>query len=139
MQGNDFIKILLYSPLQGILGGNLMLITVMGRKSGRAITTPVNYYRDGNILWVISKRDRKWWRNVRGGADVMLRLQGHNMQACAEAITDEQVVGAQIGEYVRHLPTSAAPKGVRLQNGIANREDTGRLAKERLFIKIQLK
>ncbi len=67
MQGNDFIKILLYSPLQGILGGTLMLITVMGRKSGRAITTPVNYYRDGNILWVISNRDRKWWRNVRGG------------------------------------------------------------------------
>ena len=139
MQGNDFIKILLYSPLQGILGGTLMLITVMGRKSGRAITTPVNYYRDGNILWVISNRDRKWWRNVRGGADVVLRLQGRNMQACAEAIMDEQLVGVQIGEYVRHLPVSAAPMGVRLQNGIANREDTARLAKERLFIKIQLK
>ena len=138
MQGNDFIKILLYSPLQGILGGNLMLITVMGRKSGRSITTPVNYYRVENILWVISKRYRKWWRNVRGGADVILRLQGRNMQACAEAITDEQVVGAQIGEYVRHLPMSAAPMGVRLQNGIANCEDTARLAKERVFIKIQL-
>ena len=138
MQGNDFVKILLNSPLQGLLGSNLMLITVLGRKSGRSITTPVNYYRVGNILWVISKRDRKWWRNVRGGADVILRLQGRTMQACAEAITDEQVIGAQIGEYLRHLPMSAAPMGVRLQNGIANCEDTARLAKERVFVKIQL-
>ena len=138
MQGNDFVKILLNSPLQGLLGSNLMLITVLGRKSGRSITTPVNYYRVGNILWVISKRDRKWWRNLRGGADVALRLQGRNMQACAEAITDEQVIGAQIGEYLRHLPMSAAPMGVRLQNGIANCEDTARLAKERVFVKIQL-
>ncbi len=138
MQGNDFIKILLYSPLQGILGGNIMLITVTGRKSGRVITTPVNYYRDGNILWVISSRDRKWWRNVRGGADVVLRLQGRHVQACAEAITDEQAVGAQIGEYVRHLPMSAKPMGVRVQNGMTNCEDTMRLAKERVFVKIRL-
>ena len=68
-----------------------------------------------------------------------LRLKGRNMQACAEAITDEQIIGAQIGEYVRHLPMSATPMGVRLQNGIANREDTARIAKERLLIKIQLK
>jgi deazaflavin-dependent oxidoreductase (nitroreductase family) len=138
MQGNDFVKILLNSPLQGLMGGNLMLITVIGRKSGRTITTPVNYYRDGNILWVISKRDRKWWRNLRGRADVVLRLQGRNIQACAEAITDEQVIGAQIGEYLRHLPMSAAPMSVRLQNGIANCEDTARLAKERVFVKIKL-
>jgi hypothetical protein len=34
---------------------------------------------------------------------------------------------------------SAKPLGVRLQNGLANNEDTARLAKERLFVKIQLK
>ena len=139
MQGNDFIKFILRSPLQGMFGGSLMLITVTGRKSGRAITTPVNYYRDGNTLWVISNRDRKWWRNVSDGAEVTLRLQGRNVQAHAETVLDEQEVAAQIGEYVRHLPMSAKPLGVKLQNGIANREDTARLAKEKLFVKIQLK
>jgi deazaflavin-dependent oxidoreductase (nitroreductase family) len=116
-----------------------MLITVRGRKSGKAITTPVNYYRDGNILWVISNRDRKWWRNVCSGADVILHLQGQDVEACAEAITDERTVSTQIGEYVRHLPMSAKPLGVRMQNNTANCEDSARLAKEKLFVKIQLK
>lgn len=139
MQGNDFIKLLLRSPLQGMLGDNLMLITVTGRKSGRQITTPVNYYRDEDTLWVISDRDRKWWRNVCGGAEVSLRIQGRDVLAHAEAILDEKDVTAEIGEYVQHLPMAAKPLGVRLAQGKANCEDAARLAKKKLFVKIDLK
>ena len=138
MQGNEFIKILLRSPLHGLFSGNLMLITVTGRKSGRAFTTPVNYYSDGDTLWVISNRNRNWWRNVCGGAEVTLRLKGRDVRARAESILDEQTVAKQIVEYVHHLPMSARPLGVRLQNGIPNCEDTARLAKERLFEKLCL-
>jgi deazaflavin-dependent oxidoreductase (nitroreductase family) len=136
MQGNDFVKILLLSPLHGLLGNSLMLITVRGRKSGRAITTPVNYYSDGESLWVISNRNRKWWRNVCEGAEVTLRLNGRDVKAHAESILDEHAVANQIGEYVQHLPMTAKPLGVRLQNGVADIEDTQRLAKEKLFVKI---
>jgi hypothetical protein len=73
-----------------------------------------------------------------GGADVTLRLRGCNVQARAEAIWDEPVIAARIGEYVRHLPGSAKPLGVKLQNGVANCDDTIWLAKESLFVKIQL-
>ena len=58
MNGNSFIAWLLRSPLHGLLSGNTLLITVTGRKTGRPITTPVNYVRDGDRLWVISNRDR---------------------------------------------------------------------------------
>jgi deazaflavin-dependent oxidoreductase (nitroreductase family) len=138
MQANDFVKILLRSPLHALLGGNLMLITVTGRKTGRAITTPVNFFRNEDTLWVISSRSRKWWRNVCGGADVNLHLQGRDIKACAETVLDEKLVADQIGKYVQHLPMAASALGVRLQNGTANCEDTARLAKERLFVKIQL-
>lgn len=138
MQGNDFVKILLRSPLHGLFSGSLMLITVTGRRSGRAITTPVNYYSDGNTLWVISNRNRSWWRNVCGGAEVTLMLKGREVKARAESILDEQTVAKQIGEYVRHLPMSAKPLGVRLQDGVPDCEDTARLAKERLFVKLCL-
>ncbi len=136
MQGNDFIKFVLRSPLHPLFSGNMMLITVTGRKSGRAITTPVNYYSDGDALWVISDRNRTWWRNVCGGAEVTLRLQGRDVKARAEIILDEQAVAKQLSGYVQHLPMSAGPLGVRVKNGVANREDTSRLAKERLFVKI---
>jgi deazaflavin-dependent oxidoreductase (nitroreductase family) len=138
MQGNDFIKTLLRSPLQGLFSGSLMLITVKGRKSGRTITTPVNYYRDGDTLWVLSNRDRNWWRNVCGGAEVTLHFRGRDVKAQAESILDEQAVAKQMGEYIHHLPMAAGPLGVKLQNGVIDCEDAARLAKQKLFVRICL-
>ncbi|MBK6434209.1 nitroreductase/quinone reductase family protein [Candidatus Amarolinea dominans] len=64
MNGNSFIAWLLRSPLNSLLSSNTLLITMTGRKTGLLITTPVNYVRDGDRLWVISSRDRTWWRNL---------------------------------------------------------------------------
>ena len=59
-----FMTWMLRSPFHIFMGG-VLLITVTGRKSGRAISTPVNYARDGDTLLVTSKTDRTWWKNVR--------------------------------------------------------------------------
>jgi hypothetical protein len=61
-------------------------------------------------------------------------MQGCKTQARAELIMHEQAVAIQLGEYVHHLPKSARPLGVRLQNGIVNCEDTSCRAKEKLLI-----
>jgi len=135
MNSNDFVKFTLRSPLH-VFMGDTMLITITGRKTGREISVPVNYYTEGDTLWIISTRTRTWWRNVRTGAEVSLYLHGKNVKGFAEAILDEKAVAARIGEYVLRLPVSAKPLGVRVENGVANCEDTARLAKERLFVKI---
>ena len=137
MNGNDFVKFMLKSPLQ-VFMGNTMLITVTGWKTGRKIAVPVNYYREADALWVITTRSRNWWRNVKDGAEVDLHLHGKEQKGFAEAILDESVVAAHVGDYIRHLPISAGALGVRIENGVPNAEDFARLAKERLFIKIQL-
>ena len=36
----------------------------------KAITTPVGYYRENVNLWVLTSRDRTWWKNLKGGAEV---------------------------------------------------------------------
>ena len=64
MNGNDFVKLMLESPLQ-VLMGNTMLITLSGRKTGRKISLPVNYYQDLDALWVLTSRSRTWWRSAR--------------------------------------------------------------------------
>lgn len=137
MTGNDFVKFFLRTPLY-VLIGNTMLITVTGCKTGVKYTTPVGFYRDGEFLWVISSRDRTWWRNLRGGAEVELHIRGKDMQAFAEAILDEEAVATQVMEYVRRIPMSAKSLGVRMENGEPHPEDAARLAKERLFVKIRL-
>ncbi len=116
MTGNDFVKFFLRTPLY-VFMGDTMLITVTGRKTGKRYTTPVGFFREGNCLWVISNRDRTWWRNLRGGADVELHIRGKDVQAFAEAILDEEMVATQIMEYVRHIPMSAKALGVRVENG----------------------
>jgi deazaflavin-dependent oxidoreductase (nitroreductase family) len=138
MNGNDFVTIMLRSPLY-VFMGNTMLITVTGRKTRRQITVPVNYYRALDELWVITTRSRKWWRNVKGGADVDLHLRGKDLKGFAEVVLDESAVAARIVDYVRYLPISAGALGIRVENGVPNGDDAARIAKERLFVKICLR
>ena len=137
MAGNDFVKFFLRTPLY-IFMGNTMLITVTGRKTGKKYTTPVGFYREGDTLWIISNRDRTWWRNVIGGTNVEMRIRGKEVTGFAEVVLDEEAVATQVLEYVRHIPMSAKALGVRVENGEPNSEDAARLAKERLFVKIRL-
>jgi hypothetical protein len=137
MNGNDFLELMLKSPLHGFMG-NTLLITVTGRKTGRKIAVPVNYYRVMDELWVLTTRSRQWWRNVNGGAEVDLVLNGKKLKGFAEAILDRSAVAARLGDYVRSLPMSAGVLGVGMEHGVPNREDTARVAEERLFVKICL-
>jgi hypothetical protein len=72
-----------------------MLITVTGRKSGRLISTPVNYVQLGNKLMVTSLRGRTWWRNLMGGAPVQAVLRGQHRMGTAHAIANINVSVAQ--------------------------------------------
>lgn len=137
MNGNDFVKFFLHTPLH-IFMGNTMLITVTGCKTGKKYTTPVGFYRDGDTLWIISNRERTWWRNVRDGAEVELHIRGKDVSGFAEAILDEEAVTAQVIEYVRHIPMSAKGLGIRVENGKPHPKDAACLAKERMFVKIRL-
>ena len=138
MNGNSFMIFMLRSPLHGVMSGSTMLVTVTGRKSGRQITTPVNYYQEGDTLWVISNRERTWWRNLKGGASLKLRLRGQELNGFGEVLLDEPAVAVQIGEYVRHLPISARSLGVQVQAGQPDPADLARLAQERVMIRIKL-
>ena len=113
MTGNDFVGFLLRTPLRVFLG-NTMLITVTGYKTGRKYSTPVGFYREGSILWVISNRNRTWWRNVRNGANVSLLLEGKTVNAFAEAELDEKAIEKRLLEYIRHTPMAAKSFGIRM-------------------------
>ncbi len=136
MTGNDFVKFFLRTPLHRFMG-DTMLITVTGCKTGTKYSTPVGYYREGDCLWVMTNRDRTWWRNVRNGANVSLLLKGKTVKAFAEAELNERVVETRLFDYIQHVPMAARPLGIRMENKIPNAEDVGRIAKDRLFVKIK--
>ena len=137
MNGNDFMSWVLRSPLHGMLSNGMMLISVTGHKTGRKYTTPVEYFREDDNLWVMTNRDRTWWKNLKGGAEVSLLLKRKPVTAIADLVVDEKSVESQLYEYIKHVPQAAKPLGIRIENGKANAEDISRTAKDRLFVKIK--
>ncbi|MBK6646709.1 MAG: nitroreductase family deazaflavin-dependent oxidoreductase [Anaerolineales bacterium] len=138
MNGNDFMSWALRSPFHGMLSGGMMLITVTGRKTGRTYTMPVGYYVEGEYLWVITSRERIWWRNLQGGAPVGLFLKRKTVQAFAETETDERAVEARMYEYLRHVPQAAKPMGIRMNANKPDSGDIARTAGDRLFLRFKL-
>ena len=138
MTGNDFMSWVLRSPLHGMLSNGMMLITVTGRKTGKKYTTPVGYYEEGGYLWIITSRDRTWWRNLHGGAEVGLFLKRKPVIASAELELDENVVEVHMFEYLRHVPQAAKPMKIRMEGGNPNPQDIADIAKDRLFVKLRL-
>jgi hypothetical protein len=49
MNGNDFMAWVLRSPFHGMLSGGMLLVTVTGRKTGKAYTLPVEYVQEGRL------------------------------------------------------------------------------------------
>ena len=107
---NGIMRALLRSPLHGLVSRRVVLITVSGRRSGRLYTTPVNYVRDGDIITVISRRNRTWWRNLRGGAQVTVRVRGKDLKGVAEVVVDdkEAVAKALLALHPRYSAERAA-------------------------------
>lgn len=132
---NPIISFILRSPLHPILG-DTMLLTVTGCKTGKKYTTPVGFYHEGDSRWILTSRDRTWWRNVRGGASVSMRWRGKDVNGFAEVVLDENAVAAQVQDYLHHIPMAARSLGVRIENGAANPDDAARVAKERLFVRV---
>ena len=136
---NPMMSWLLRSPLHGMFDREMMLVSVTGRKSGRTYSTPVNYLRQGNTLWVTSTRQRTWWRNLAAGAPVELLLAGHHVKACGWAITDERAVVEGLTAYFEKMPQYAKYYNVALDaTGHPVCADVEHAARERVVIRIDL-
>jgi len=133
--GDFFVKALLNSPLHPILGGSIAVITVHGRKTGRAYSTPVNVVREGDAFTVVSRRSRTWWRNLRGGAAAELRVSGKRLTTQGEVIEGYGEVANGLSGYFQRNPRYAKYFQVNLtEAGQPERQDVERVARERVMI-----
>jgi deazaflavin-dependent oxidoreductase (nitroreductase family) len=75
---NPLMRLILNSPLHGMMSAGLLLITYRGRKSGKEYTLPVQYAQDGKKIYIIPgmPEQKTWWRNLKGGLPVRLTLRG---------------------------------------------------------------
>jgi len=136
---NPLMSLLLRSPWHSVASREVMLIAVTGRKSGKTYTTPVNYVQEGNLLSVISQRKRTWWRNLRGGATVIVYLRGKKLAATAEVIEDTSTVAASLLRHLRAVPQYAEPLGVgKDENGQFMLADVARASTTKVMVHVHL-
>jgi hypothetical protein len=90
---NAPITALAASPRFGkMLRRSITLITYTGRRSGRTISIPVAYRRNGDEIEVVPNMPdaKTWWRNFLGdGAPMSLTLDGIEESGHAVAHRDE--------------------------------------------------
>lgn len=108
---NKVPALILRSPLHGLMSGRYLLLTFMGRKSGKRYTTPVAYLREGDAFLMTT--DSPWWGNLRGGAPVTLRVRGRQYEGTGEAVTDETEVVRVLDEFLQTQPGYGRFVGVK--------------------------
>lgn len=65
-------------------------LTVIGRKTGRRITNPVWFVREGDKLYLLPVKgsDSEWYKNVLQNPTITLTANGVNWTTKAKPITD---------------------------------------------------
>ena len=136
---NWFMSWLLHSPFHRLISGSILLITYIGRRSGKQYSAPLNYVRGGNTLWVTSVRDRRWWRNFREEWPIKVLLQRVEVEGIGLAITEPEQLSQAFSEFFHLSPTSARFFKVDLEDdGTPNQEDLDRIVAERVLVRIQI-
>jgi hypothetical protein len=128
----------LRSPLHRLLSGRLALLTFYGRKSGRRYTIPVGYTQTDKTLLVDA--ESAWWKNLRGGVRVGIRLRGEERIGTSEVITDEVGMAETYGTLLALAPGFRRALGISLApDGRPRPEDVARIRRKgHAVIRIQL-
>lgn len=134
---NPIVKRLLRSPLHFLMSGSALL-TYKGRRSGRTYTTPVSYVREGEDVLFVSGREHSWWKNLRGGAPVTLRVRGRDERGIAEAFEGEAAEAGLLA-VLRAVPAYRRRWGIELgaDGSPKDPEVLTRVAEENVLVRVR--
>jgi deazaflavin-dependent oxidoreductase (nitroreductase family) len=124
--GRSMTTWLLRSRFGGRLARSTTVITFRGRTSGRLLSTPVEYVRDGSrITILVAAPERKqWWRNVRANGQVRLLIDGGERGGRATVVAPPDATGA-LARYVAERPRSASAVGAGALAVVVELTDAG--------------
>jgi len=135
---NHAMKLVLRSPVHGMVSKSVLLITFTGRKSGKTYTTPVSYSQNDDRVTIFTHAT--WWKNLRSGAPVTLRLRGQEFRGLAEPVAeDKPAIAARLAAHLRKVPSDARYYGVTFdEQGNPSAEDVEKAVQTVVMISVQL-
>jgi hypothetical protein len=137
--GNFFTTSILRSKLHSPLSNSTLVISLTGRTSGERISTPVNYVEKNGVIFLTSQKDRTWWRNLRGGAPVTLRLKGKDLDGWADVKETPDEVAAGIRLFISSSGAYARHYGLTLdEEGNPDPERLNEITSDRVIVVVKL-
>jgi deazaflavin-dependent oxidoreductase (nitroreductase family) len=132
------MKLVLRSPLHGAVSKSVLLITFTGRKSGKTYTTPVSYSQHDGQVYVFTHA--AWWKNLRSGAPVTLRIRGRELHGLAAPVAEDKgAIAAGLMAHLRKVPSDARYYGVTFDDqGNPRAEEVAQAVQTVVMIPIQL-
>ena len=81
--------------LRRFRGGELLMLTTVGRKTGRRRVTPVLYLRDGDDWIVVASNggadwEPGWWLNLQAGSPGEVTIAGRTTPVSAREVEDPE-------------------------------------------------
>jgi deazaflavin-dependent oxidoreductase (nitroreductase family) len=81
--------------MSSLRGMPLLLLTTVGRKTGKLRTAPLMYIRDGNNFVVTASNfgrdeDPAWYRNLKASPQVQIEVQGKRLDMSASVATPSE-------------------------------------------------
>jgi len=136
---NPPVKLLLRSPLHGLLSSNTLLLEFTGRKSGRTLSTPISYYIADETVRCFTSKSYQWWQNLQGGKGVKLTIAGttHESQAIVESRDEEKIAEALLN-FLIAVPRDAAHSNVAMVDGQPDSGDIKRAAPKMVYLSFAL-
>jgi hypothetical protein len=118
-------RLVLRSPLHGLMSDDLMLLGFTGRTSGRTYVIPVSYVEDEGTLLVGT--DLPWRKNIRTGGNLSVWFKGRERRVRADVFVEEADVERLFGIILPENPALGRFLGLRLDSdGRPNRGDLQR-------------
>jgi deazaflavin-dependent oxidoreductase (nitroreductase family) len=94
------VNIFLYRLTNGVIGGkmagqSILLLHTIGRKSGKAYTTPTAYIQDGKDYILVASNWGKaanpnWFKNLMAHPEATVQVQGRHLAVRARQAGEEE-------------------------------------------------
>ena len=137
---NPPVKWLLRSSLHGLLSSNTLLLEFTGRKSGRALSTPISYHLDEGAAHCFTTQSFSWWRNLVVDQAVQLRIQGQKWRSTPQVETaDHELMSSRLDTFLKAVPRDAAHAGVKMtKDGTPDPADIRRVVAGMVYLRFPL-
>ena len=136
---NPIIYLVLATPLRFFFVRTLLALRVLGRATGRSITTPLRFEKSGDAVRCFTSVDTFWWRNVKASKEVQLLIRGQWYRASAQVTSDDpDVLRPALEHMLRIYPQDAAYQNIRMIAGKPHPDDLQAAARRAVLVDFTL-